>query len=99
MSQNMIQYTTLKLSQKTSVLNVNVSMIIVVCLTPESCKSVKIQHNISLWKGTTHFGYLETSCLLLLCVIVYKVIQWSHCELRRDLLYFLNTCSDIDRNI
>ena len=87
----MIQYTTLKLSQKMSVLNVNISMIIVVCLTLESCKSVKIQHNSSLWKGTTHFGYLKTSCyyvtLLLLCVIVYKVIQWSHCELGRDLPY------------
>ena len=33
--------------------------------------------------------------ILLLCGIGYNVIKWSHCELKRDLLYFLNICNNI----
>ena len=39
--------------------------------------------------------HLERSHLFLLCGIVYNVIQWSHCELKRDLLYFLDICKNI----
>ena len=45
--------------------------------------------------GKKHFRHLERSYLLLLCGIGYNVIKWSHCELKRDLFYFLNICNDI----
>ena len=32
---------------------------------------------------------------LLLGSIVYKVIPLSHCELKRELLYYLDICNDI----
>ena len=32
---------------------------------------------------------------LLLCGIVYEVIRWSHCELKPDLLYFLDIYNNI----
>ena len=48
-----------------------------------------------LWASTKHFCHLERPYLLLLCSIGYNVIKWSHCELKRDLLCFLNICHDI----
>ena len=45
--------------------------------------------------GTKHFRHQERSHLLIVCSIVYKVIRWSLCELKRDLLYFLDICNDI----
>ena len=50
---------------------------------------------IILWASTKHFRYLERSYLLLLCGIAYNVIKWSHCELKRDMLYLLNICNNI----
>ena len=49
----------------------------------------------TLWNVTKHFRHLARSHLLLLHVIIYKVMRWSHCELKRDLLYFLNICNNI----
>ena len=48
-----------------------------------------------LWAGTKHVRHLEIFYLLLIFCIVYKVIWWSHCELKRDLLDFLDICNDI----
>ena len=48
-----------------------------------------------LWASTKHFRHLERSYLLLLYGIGYNVIKWSHCELKRDLLCFLNICNYI----
>ena len=42
-----------------------------------------------------HFCHLERSYLLLLCGIDYNVVKWSHCEFKRDLLYFFNICNNI----
>ena len=39
-----------------------------------------------LWASKKDFCHLERSYLLLLCGIGYNVVQWSHCELKRDLL-------------
>ena len=52
-------------------------------------------HCTILSASTKHFRHLERSYLLLLYGIGYNVIKWSHCELKRDLLYFLNICNDI----
>ena len=38
---------------------------------------------------------LERPYLLLLCGIVCKVIRWTLCEQKCDLLYFLDICSNI----
>ena len=48
-----------------------------------------------LWASTKHFRHQERCYLLLLCGIGYNVIKWSHCEFKRDLLYFLNICNYI----
>ena len=45
--------------------------------------------------GQKHFRHLERSHLSSMCVTVYNVIRWTLCELKRDLLYFLNICNDI----
>ena len=45
--------------------------------------------------GHKHFGHLERSHLLSSCGIVYKVIRWTLCEFKRDLLHFLDIYSDI----
>ena len=45
-----------------------------------------------------HFRHLERSPLLLLYGIVYMVIRWTICELKRDLLYFLDICNNDDPN-
>ena len=50
---------------------------------------------IILWTSKKDFCHLERSYLLLLCDIGYNVVKWSSCELKRDLLYFLNICNDI----
>ena len=42
----------------------------------------------TLWAGKKNFCHLERSYLLLLCGIGYNVVKWSHCEFKRDLLYF-----------
>ena len=39
-----------------------------------------------LWASKKDFCHLERSYLLLLCGIGYNVVQWSRCELKRDLL-------------
>ena len=39
-----------------------------------------------LWASKKKFCHLERSYLLLLCDIGYNVVQWSRCELKRDLL-------------
>ena len=83
-TQNNIFEPTLKIRQKTSVSNVNVSndfCFFVVSLIPVC---VKIRQESSTWKGLTHLRHIERSFRLLLCVMVYKVIRWSHCELRRS---------------
>ena len=49
----------------------------------------------TLWECKQLFRHLERSYLLLLCVIGYNVVKWPHCELKRDLLYFLNICNNI----
>ena len=50
---------------------------------------------VSLWARKKHFRHLERSYLLLLCGIGYDVVKLSHCELKRDLLYFFNICNNI----
>ena len=45
----------------------------------------------NLWKGTQHFRHLERPYLLVVCGIVYNVIRWTLCGLKRDLLYFATT--------
>ena len=43
-------------------------------------------YNYILWASKKDFCHLERSYLLLLCGIGYNVVQWSRCELKRDLL-------------
>ena len=49
----------------------------------------------SVWASSKDFRQQERSYLLFLCGIGYNVIIWSQCELKRDLLYFLNIFNDI----
>ena len=42
--------------------------------------------SVILWASKIDFCHLERSYLLLSCVIGYNVVQWSRCELKRDLL-------------
>ena len=49
-------------------------------------------HYSSLWAGNKHYRHLENLNLSSLCSIVYNVIRWSLCEVKRDLLYLLYVC-------
>ena len=48
----------------------------------------------TLWASKKHFCHLERSYLLILYGIAYNVVKWSHCEFKRDHLYFFNICNN-----
>ena len=64
-----------------------------VMLEGMECNLRNSMGDCTLWASKKHFRHLERSYLVLLCSIDYNVIKWSHCELKRDLLYFLNICN------
>ena len=63
-----------------------------VCSINGDCRCIS---NVILWASKKDFCNLERSYLLLLCGIGYNVVKWSHCEFKRDLLYFFNICNTI----
>ena len=60
-----------------------------------SCTTIISIPSLILWASKQNFCHLERSYLLLLCGIGYNVVQWSRCEIKRDLLYFFNICNNI----
>ena len=54
-----------------------------------ACSLISLHQDTELvycGRAKKDFCHLERSYLLLLCGIGYNVVQWSRCELKRDLL-------------